>query len=103
MLHLHPALAPFKAAVLPLSKKLAPKAEEIYAQIDKANGFETELRAQLGEIPEEYRNMQIGCSIGIATTLHNDASLDVQELINEADKVLYEVKNEAKGTYRFLE
>ena len=47
--------------------------------------------------------MQIGCSIGIATTLHNDASLDVQELINEADKVLYEVKNEAKGTYRFLE
>ena len=78
-------------------------AEEIYAQIDKANGFETELRAQLGEIPEEYLNMQIGCSIGIATTLHNDASLDVQELINEADKVLYEVKNEAKGTYRFLE
>ena len=30
VLHLHPALAPFKAAVLPLSKKLSPKAEEIY-------------------------------------------------------------------------
>ena len=30
VLRLHPALAPFKAAVLPLSKKLADGAEEIY-------------------------------------------------------------------------
>ena len=35
VLHLHPALAPFKAAVLPLSKKLAPKAEEIYRELQK--------------------------------------------------------------------
>ena len=35
VLHLHPALAPFKAAVLPLSKKLAPKAQEIYRQLSK--------------------------------------------------------------------
>ena len=35
VLHLHPALAPFKAAVLPLSKKLSPKAEEIYAELRK--------------------------------------------------------------------
>ncbi|MBO5130571.1 MAG: glycine--tRNA ligase [Oscillospiraceae bacterium] len=35
VMHLHPALAPFKAAVLPLSKKLAPKAEEIYAELRK--------------------------------------------------------------------
>ena len=33
VLHLHPALAPFKAAVLPLSKKLSPKAEEIYKML----------------------------------------------------------------------
>ena len=33
VLHLHPALAPFKAAVLPLSKKLTPKAEEIYKML----------------------------------------------------------------------
>ena len=30
VLHLHPALAPFKAAVLPLSKKLSDKAREVY-------------------------------------------------------------------------
>ena len=35
VLHLHPALAPFKAAVLPLSKKLAPEAEEIFTQLSK--------------------------------------------------------------------
>ena len=35
VLHLHPYLAPFKAAVLPLSKKLSPKAEEIYKMLKK--------------------------------------------------------------------
>ena len=35
VLRLHPALAPFKAAVLPLSKKLSPKAEEIYKMLKK--------------------------------------------------------------------
>ena len=35
VLRLHPALAPFKAAVLPLSKKLAPAAEEIYTELTK--------------------------------------------------------------------
>lgn len=33
VLRLHPALAPFKAAVLPLSKKLGDKAREIYAEL----------------------------------------------------------------------
>lgn len=31
----HPALAPFKAAVLPLAKKLAPVAEPVYAELSK--------------------------------------------------------------------
>ena len=35
VLHLHHALAPFKAAVLPLSKKLSPKAEEVYHMLQK--------------------------------------------------------------------
>ena len=35
VLRLHPAPAPFKAAVLPLSKKLSPKAEEIYHELQK--------------------------------------------------------------------
>ena len=36
VLHLHPALAPFKAAVLPLQKnKLGGKAQEIHAELSK--------------------------------------------------------------------
>ena len=35
VLHLHPALAPFKAAVLPLSKKLSEQAQEVYAMLAK--------------------------------------------------------------------
>jgi len=36
VLRLHPVLAPFKCAVLPLSKKLSPKAEEIVATLRKS-------------------------------------------------------------------
>ena len=35
VLHLHPFLAPYKVAVLPLSKKLSEKAEEVYAELSK--------------------------------------------------------------------
>ena len=35
VLHLHPALAPFKVAVLPLSKKLSDKALEIKQELSK--------------------------------------------------------------------
>ena len=35
VLHLHPALAPFKCAVLPLSKKLADKGREIQTELSK--------------------------------------------------------------------
>ena len=36
VLHLHPALAPYKAAILPLSKKLNDKAEEVYTKLSKS-------------------------------------------------------------------
>ena len=35
VLKLHPYLAPFKAAVLPLSKKLSPKAQEVHDMLLK--------------------------------------------------------------------
>ena len=35
VMHLHPALAPFKAAVLPLSKKLNDRAQEVYNRLTK--------------------------------------------------------------------
>lgn len=35
VMHLHPALAPYKAAILPLSKKLNDKAQEVFAKLAK--------------------------------------------------------------------
>jgi glycyl-tRNA synthetase len=35
VLHLHPALAPYKVAILPLSKKLSEKAEEVYSKLSE--------------------------------------------------------------------
>ena len=52
VLHLHPALAPYKAAVLPLSKKLADRAEAIYEKI--AECFNTDFDVT-GAIGKRYR------------------------------------------------
>lgn len=35
VLHLHPALAPYKLAILPLSKKLSAKAVELHEKLQK--------------------------------------------------------------------
>ncbi len=52
VMHFHPAIAPFKAAVLPLSKKLAPKAEEVYAQLSKYYMVDYD---EAGSIGKRYR------------------------------------------------
>ena len=52
VMRLHPALAPFKAAVLPLSKKLAPKAQEIYAELAKDFMVDYD---EAGSIGKRYR------------------------------------------------
>ena len=52
VMHLHPALAPFKAAILPLSKKLSEKATEIFA--DLAKEFMVDFD-EAGSIGKRYR------------------------------------------------
>ena len=52
VLRLHPALAPYKAAVLPLSKKLSEKAEEIYADLSKYFMIDFD---ETGSIGKRYR------------------------------------------------
>jgi glycyl-tRNA synthetase len=52
VLHLHPALAPYKAAVLPLSKKLSEEAEKVYN--DLARSFAVDFD-ETGSIGKRYR------------------------------------------------
>ena len=49
VLHLHPALAPYKAAVLPLQKKLSPKADEVYEMLLKHHNVDYDLSGSIGK------------------------------------------------------
>lgn len=63
ILHFHPALAPFKAAVLPLSKKLSEKATEIYSELSKDFMIDFD---DAGSIGKRYRRQdEIGTPICI--------------------------------------
>ena len=52
VLHLHPALAPYKAAVLPLSKKLSDKASEVFRTLSKEYMIDFD---ETGSIGKRYR------------------------------------------------
>ncbi|MBE6776897.1 MAG: glycine--tRNA ligase [Ruminococcaceae bacterium] len=63
VLRLHPALAPFKAAVLPLSKKLSEKAGEVYASLSKYFNVDFD---DAGSIGKRYRRQdEIGTPFAI--------------------------------------
>lgn len=49
---MHPALAPYKVAVLPLSKKLSEKAEEVYIKLSKKFMCDYD---EAGSIGKRYR------------------------------------------------
>ena len=49
VLRLHPALAPYKAAVLPLAKKLAPVAEPIYEELTKHFSVDYDVTGSIGK------------------------------------------------------
>ena len=52
VLHLHPALAPYKVAILPLSKKLSEKANEVYDKLSKKFMCDYD---ETGSIGKRYR------------------------------------------------
>ena len=49
VLHFHPALAPVKIGVLPLSKKLNEKAEKIYEELSRDYNCEFDDRGNIGK------------------------------------------------------
>lgn len=52
VMHFHPALAPYKAAILPLSKKLSEKALDVYSELSKKFNIEYD---EAGSIGKRYR------------------------------------------------
>ena len=79
VLHLHPALAPYKAAILPLSKKLSAKAEEVYAKLSKTYMCDYD---EAGSIGKRYRREdEIGTPycITIDFETENDESVTIRD------------------------
>jgi len=81
VLHLHPAIAPFKVAVLPLSKKLSEKAEEIYNKLSKKFMCDYD---ESGSIGKRYRREdEIGTPYCV--TVDFDTLEDEQVTIRDRD------------------
>ena len=79
VLRLHPALAPVKAAVLPLSKKLGEQAEKIYNELSKSFNVEYD---DAGSIGKRYRRQdEIGTPFCITYDFdsENDGCVTVRD------------------------
>ena len=79
VLHLHPALAPYKAAILPLSKKLSDKALEIYDSLAKSFAVDFD---ETGSIGKRYRREdEIGTPFCITVDFEteNDGCVTVRD------------------------
>ena len=71
VLRLHPALAPYKACVLPLSKKLSAQAGEIYAELAKDFMIDYD---EAGSIGKRYRRQdEIGTPYCITVDFETEA------------------------------
>ena len=96
---MHPALAPFKVAVLPLSKKLSDKANEVYEMLSKKFMCDYD---EAGSIGKRYRREdEIGTPYCVTidfdtlednqvTVRDRDTMEQVRISINELDKWLEE-------------
>ena len=81
VLRLHPTLAPFKAAILPLSKKLSEKADEIYSDLIKSFPVDYD---ESGSIGKRYRRQdEIGTPFCI--TVDFDSLEDSAVTIRDRD------------------
>lgn len=76
-------------------------ARGIYDQVEQEDGFAKAVQKKLGKkihIPKEH---QISCSIGISSRKALASEEELEKMVKEADKVLYDVKKAGKGSYKF--
>ncbi|WP_270189905.1 glycine--tRNA ligase [Holdemania filiformis] len=83
VLHLHPALAPVKACILPLSKQLSASAKEIYAKL--ADSFVCEYD-EAGSIGKRYRR-QDAIGTPFCVTIDFDTEKDGCVTVRERDSM----------------
>ncbi len=81
VMHLHPAIAPYKVAILPLSKKLSEKANEVYDELSKHFAVDYD---EAGSIGKRYRREdEIGTPYCV--TIDFDTLEDNQVTVRDRD------------------
>ena len=81
VMHLHPAIAPYKVAILPLSKKLSEKATEVYDELSKHFSVDYD---EAGSIGKRYRREdEIGTPYCV--TIDFDTLEDNQVTVRDRD------------------
>ena len=103
VLHLHPALAPYKVAILPLSKKLSDKANEVYEMLSKKFMCDYD---EAGSIGKRYRREdEIGTPYCV--TIDFDTLEDNQVTVRDRDTMeqiripISELSNWIEGKLEF--
>ncbi len=99
VLKLHPALAPYKVAVLPLSKKLSEKADEIYTNLSKKFMCDYDEAGSIGKryrredeigtpfcVTVDFETLEDGC----VTVRDRDTMEQIRIKIEEVEKYIEE-------------
>ena len=103
VLHLHPAIAPYKIAVLPLSKKLSKKADELYTKLSKKFMCDYD---EAGSIGKRYRRQdEIGTpyciTVDFDTLEDNTVTIRDRDTMEQIRRNMNEIENWMKDKFEF--
>ena len=103
VLHLHPAIAPYKIAVLPLSKKLSKKADELYTKLSKKFMCDYD---EAGSIGKRYRRQdELGTpyciTVDFDTLEDNTVTIRDRDTMEQIRININEIENWMKDKFEF--
>lgn len=103
VLHLHPAIAPYKMAILPLSKKLSDKANDLYTKLSKKFMCDYD---EAGSIGKRYRRQdEVGTpyciTIDFDTLEDNTVTIRDRDTMEQIRININEIENWMKDKFEF--
>ena len=103
VLHLHPAIAPYKMAILPLSKKLSDKANDLYTKLSKKFMCDYD---EAGSIGKRYRRQdEVGTpyciTVDFDTLEDNTVTIRDRDTMEQITLKLDEVKDYINNKIKF--
>ena len=103
VLHLHPAIAPYKMAILPLSKKLSDKANNLYTKLSKKFMCDYD---EAGSIGKRYRRQdEVGTpyciTVDFDTLEDNTVTIRDRDTMEQIRININEIENWMKDKFEF--